>query len=107
MKIIYLNLVLFDALGSGSLIGGYVISTTGSTALTFRYFGIAAAVSGFLYFLYDFGYVKRLKCMLESNNSVPNKDYASNDQKTMVTSEPLIHSENKQTIISHADRISH
>ena len=107
MKLFYLNLVIFGALGSGSLIGGYVISSTGSTALTFRYFGIAAAVSGFLYFLYDFGYVKGLKCICQSNNSVPNKDYTTKDQKTMVTSEPLIHTENKQITITHADKITH
>jgi hypothetical protein len=104
---IYLNSIIFDILGSGSLIGGYVISITGSTALTFRYFGIAAAVAGFLYFLYDFGYVKGLKCISQSNNSVTNKDYTPKDEKTVTTSEPLIHTENKPIIITRESRISH
>ena len=39
----------------------------GSTALTFRYFGVAAAVAGLLLFLYEFGYQKGWKTVFQPN----------------------------------------
>merc|ERR1712008_356087 len=47
--------------GTGALIGGAIIAYTGSVAIAFRYFGAAAAVFGFIYFIYEYGYVKLCK----------------------------------------------
>ena len=47
--------------GTGGLIGGAIIAYTGSIAIAFRYFGAAAAVFGFIYFIYEYGYVKLCK----------------------------------------------
>ena len=77
------------------MIGGYVISVVGSTAMTFRYFGVAAAVSGLLLFIYEFGYRKRFKIIFQSkrktNQRQTNSDKDIKDN-TICTSEPLIKS---------------
>ena len=42
--------------GTGGLIGGAIIATTGSIALAFRYFGVGATIFGLIYFLYEYFY---------------------------------------------------
>ncbi len=42
--------------GTGGLIGGAIIASTGSIALAFRYFGVGAAVFGLVYFVYEYFY---------------------------------------------------
>ena len=42
--------------GTGGLIGGAIIASTGSIALAFRYFGIGAAVFGLIYVFYEYFY---------------------------------------------------
>ena len=83
-----------NVLGSGSLIGGFVISATGSVALTFRYIGVAAAVAGLIYFLYEFGYVKGYKKIVGSKGLHRDKGNSKKQQKEekeakVVLPEPL------------------
>ena len=83
--------------GSGSLIGGYIISLIGSTALTFRYFGVAAAVAGLLLFFYEFGYRKGCKLVFHSNAKETKRKSESlkhNQDNAILISEPLIKSKN-------------
>lgn len=42
--------------GTGGLIGGAIIAATGSIAIAFRYFGVASAVCGLIYFSYEYCY---------------------------------------------------
>ena len=89
--------------GSGSLVGGYVISVIGSTALTFRYFGVAAAVAGLLLFLYEFGYQKGWKSVFQSNQKEKERKIEhikENKDNIILISEPLIKS--KDAIIVKA-----
>ena len=77
------------------MIGGYVISVVGSTAMTFRYFGVAAAVSGLLLFIYEFAYRKGLKAIFQSKQKKNKRQTNSNKDikdNTNCTSEPLIKS---------------
>ena len=83
--------------GSGSLIGGYIISLIGSTALTFRYFGVAAAVAGLLLFFYEFGYRKGCKLVFHSNaeeTKRKSENFKHNKDNAISISEPLIKSKN-------------
>ena len=85
------------ASGSGSLIGGYVISLIGSTSLTFRYFGVAAAVAGLLLFFYEFGYRKGCKVVFHSNAKETKRKSEHLQHKqdnAILISEPLIKSKN-------------
>jgi len=43
--------------GTGGLIGGAIYASTGSLSIAFRYFGVAAAICGLIYFIYEFFYV--------------------------------------------------
>jgi hypothetical protein len=42
--------------GTGGLIGGAIIASTGSIALAFRYFGVGAGIFGLIYFIYQYFY---------------------------------------------------
>ena len=59
--------------GTGGLIGGAIITYTGSIATAFRYFGAGAAIFGLIYFLYEFGYVKLCR-QKEKNEKKPIKE---------------------------------
>ena len=80
-----------------------MISVTGSTALTFRYFGVAASFSGLLYCFYNFGYVKKCTLLSLKNKNVNCKISASSPEDRNATiSEPFIDynqstSNNKET----------
>ena len=84
---------------------------TGSTALTFRYFGVVAAVSGLIYFSYEFGYVKGYKRV--TGSKVPNKDknhglekrQDEEKEKNVILSEPLIDSK-ISAIVKKSDMIA-
>ena len=66
--------------------------------MTFRYFGVVAAVSGLIYFSYEFGYVKGYISV--TGSKVPNKDknhglekrQDEEKEKNVILSEPLIDS---------------
>ena len=69
------------------MIGGLIISVTGSTALAFRYFGVVSAIAGLLYFLYEFGYVKLYRNVTQDrgaesmdDSGKANLSNASNDE---------------------------
>ena len=75
----------------------------GSTALTFRYFGVAAAVAGLLLFLYEFGYQKGWKTVFQSNQKEKERKIEhmkENKDNIILISEPLIKS--KDAIIVKA-----
>ena len=75
----------------------------GSTALTFRYFGVAAAVAGLLLFLYEFGYQKGWKNVFQSNRKEKERKIEhikENKDNIILISEPLIKS--KDAIIVKA-----
>ena len=55
--------------GCGSLVGGYLISVTGNTALVYRYFGVFAAVCGLIYFIYEFLLVRICRIQTETQDS--------------------------------------
>ena len=67
----------------------------GSTALTFRYFGVAAAVAGLLLFLYEFGYKKDWKTVCQPNQKEKDgkiENIKDNKENIILISEPLIKS---------------
>ena len=67
----------------------------GSTALTFRYFGVAAAVAGLLLFLYEFGYQKGWKTVFQPNQKEKERKIEhikENKDNIILISEPLIKS---------------
>ena len=79
--------------------------------MTFRYFGVVAAVSGLIYFLYEFGYVKGYKRV--TGSKVPNKEKITGSEKqqeeekekNVILSEPLIESK-MSAIIKKSDMIA-
>ena len=83
-----------------------MISLTGSTALTFRYFGVAAAVFGLLYFLFEFGYVKGWRKMHLEVDEPKNKKYSTSpDERNIVVEAPLIDANNTSVIIPRKDNV--
>ena len=67
--VFYIHCSCNNFTGCGSLIGGLIISLTGSTALAFRYFGVISAIAALLYFLYEFGYVKVYRNMKQDRDA--------------------------------------
>ena len=99
--LILTKLITFNILGSGSLIGGYVISVVGSTAMTFRYFGVVGAVSGFLFFLFEYGYRKGLQVISQSKQKQKHRKANINKDekdKTICISEPLVKSKEEMNV---------
>lgn len=58
--------------GMGSLLGGAIIASTGSTAFAFRLFGIASAIFGVLYVVYE--YCLRRYCKSATTQEPKNMD---------------------------------
>ena len=74
--------------GTGGLIGGAIIAYTGSIATAFKYFGVGAAVFGFIYFIYQFYYHKLLR-------RIEKKD----TKAILETQEPFLETGNSNTSI--------
>ena len=75
----------------------------GSTALTFRYFGVAAAVAGLLLFLYEFGYQRSWKTVFKPNQKGKERkiDHINeNKDNIILISEPLIKSKDAMIVES-------
>lgn len=73
----------------------------GSTALTFRYFGVAAAVAGLLLFLYEFGYQKGWKTFFKPTQKGKERKIEhinENKDDIILISEPLIKSKNAMIV---------
>ena len=82
---------LYLTKGTGGLIGGAIIAYTGSIAMAFRYFGIGAAVFGFIYFIYEFGYVKLCR--------PKKKEDSTNTKEMLETMEPFLENGKNNTSI--------
>ena len=69
--------------------------------MTFRYFGVVAAVSGSLFFLFEYGYSKGLKAISQSKQKQKHRkaDLSKDEKdKTICISEPLIKSKEQMNV---------
>ena len=79
--------------------------------MTFRYFGVVAAVSGLIYFLYEFGYVKgyihvtRSKVSNKERSRGLEKRQEEENDKNVILSVPLIDSK-ISAIVKKSDMIA-
>lgn len=74
--------------GTGGLIGGAIIAATGSIAMAFRYFGVAAGFFGLIYFIYEYFYAGGFA--LFYRDALKEKDKTVEVQEEMETKEPFI-----------------
>ena len=84
--------------GTGGLIGGAIIATTGSIALAFRYFGVGAAIFGLIYFLYQYFYAGGFASFYRAELQKEKKT-----ENTLETMEPFLGSNEKPIVKEKSD----
>ena len=75
--------------GTGGLIGGAIVAYTRSIGKAFRYFGIAAAVTGLIYFIYEYFYANGFaRYYRKSLQNKPNND--NGNEENPETMQPFL-----------------
>ena len=87
--------------GTGGLIGGALVAYTGRISEAFQYFGIAAAVTGLIYFIYEYfyanGFARYYRKSLQKKENDAKVD--ANDQENPETMQPFLEMQGKKFLI--------
>ena len=85
--------------GTGGLIGGAIIAATHDVALAFRYFGVGAAIFGFIYFIYEYFYAHGFAYYYRDDLKKTKEKVATKKAEPLETLEPFLENGKESSII--------